>query len=73
MMVLLVPIEPVEPRRTTFLIGVAQSLDHGVSTWRKYKYISGALNSKLSSKSRIPPMPGNMRPESFNPASRLKK
>ena len=41
--------------------------------WRKYKYINGALKSKLSSKSRIPPMPGKRRPESFSPASRLKR
>src|ERR1044071_1398189 len=46
---------------------------HGcVRTCRKYKYMMGALNSKLSSKSRMPPMPGNNFPESFTPASRLK-
>src|SRR5688572_12545045 len=43
-----------------------------VSTWRRYKYMSGALNRRLSIKSRIPPMPGNQRPESFTLASRLK-
>ena len=31
----------------------------------------GALNKRLSSKSRMPPMPGNSLPESFTPASRL--
>ena len=39
---------------------------------RIYRYIIGALNSKLSSKSSMPPMPGKNRPESFTPASRLK-
>ena len=38
---------------------------------RRYKYMMGALNNKLSSKSRMPPMPGNNLPESFTPASRL--
>ena len=32
----------------------------------------GALNNKLSSKSRMPPIPGKKLPESFTPASRLK-
>src|SRR5436190_17431138 len=45
---------------------------HRVKTCRKYKYISGALNNKLSSKSRIPPIPGKNCPESLTPASRLK-
>src|SRR5207249_6674871 len=32
---------------------------HGrVKMWRRYKYIMGALNSRLSSKSRMPPIPG---------------
>src|SRR3954469_651032 len=42
-----------------------------VNTCLKYTYIKGALNSRLSSKSRIPPIPGNRVPESFTPASRL--
>ena len=41
--------------------------------WRRYKYMIGALNNKLSSKSRMPPMPGKKFPESFTPASRLNK
>src|SRR5262245_55219034 len=44
---------------------------HRVSTCRKYRYMSGALNKRLSSKSKMPPMPGKNRPESFTPASRL--
>src|SRR5882724_629516 len=51
---------------------VFHSYFQAVKTWRKYKYIRGALNSRLSSKSRIPPMPGKNFPESFTPASRLK-
>ena len=43
-----------------------------VSTCRRYRYMIGALNSRLSSKSSMPPMPGKNRPESFTPASRLK-
>src|SRR5262245_51845096 len=39
---------------------------------RRYRYMSGALNRRLSIKSRIPPMPGNQRPESLTWASRLK-
>src|SRR5215813_10415305 len=42
-----------------------------VRTCRRYKYMIGALNNRLSSKSRMPPMPGKNRPESFTPASRL--
>src|SRR4051812_38931078 len=38
----------------------------------RYRYMIGALNSRLSSKSRMPPMPGNSLPESLTPASRLK-
>src|SRR3954468_13248090 len=41
-------------------------------TCRRYKYMRGALNNKLSSKSSIPPIPGKKLPESFTPASRLK-
>ena len=38
---------------------------------RRYRYMIGALNKRLSSKSRMPPMPGKNLPESFTPASRL--
>ena len=48
----LVPMEPVLPRRTTFFMGC-------VKMWRRYRYMMGALNKRLSSKSRMPPMPGN--------------
>src|SRR5258708_5515026 len=35
--------------------------------------MSGALNRRLSSKSRMPPMPGKILPESLRPASRLNR
>src|SRR4051812_36359026 len=56
--------------------GAAQENDvlHGrVNTCRRYRYMIGALNNKLSSKSRMPPIPGKKLPESFTPASRLNK
>src|SRR5467141_3516831 len=45
---------------------------YGTSTCLRYRYMIGALNSKLSSKSNMPPMPGKNLPESLTPASRLK-
>src|ERR1051326_7165824 len=58
------------PKQNNILHAV--SLYHSIyaSTWRRYRYMIGALNSKLSSKSSIPPIPGKNSPECFTQIGR---